>query len=109
MMDLEYFKVGHTHCLNDMRFSIVKRILSKNAKLEDLGAFKNAIQAGMPNYRGLPLVVEQVAGSWDFKEYYEVIPLKISGLIMNVTFFDGAVFFSFGVMKFLFGCGACLA
>ena len=99
MMDLESFKVGHTHCLNDMRFSIVKRVLSKNAKLEDLGAFKKAIQAGMPNYRGLPLVVEQVEGSWDFKEYYEVIPLKISGLIMNVTFFDGAVFF----------CRACLA
>ena len=67
--EVEFFEVGHTHCDNDQRFSVVGGILRDAPELETKEDFLNCIRQNYEPLKGYELVLLTLGGIRDWKNW----------------------------------------
>ena len=76
---LSQFRVGHSHGLNDQRFSECRRCLNESCVLEDPDAFQEALKTRVTPKQDRTLEVQRIHAAADFKSFFERLDLQMSG------------------------------
>ena len=84
-LSYEFGQVGHTHNLQDQRFSIINRELGKAQILENPDDCLDCIRAAIPptTAEGGHLYCEHVMGLWDWQRFLEPLALSASGVAIK--------------------------
>lgn len=78
-VSLTQFRVGHSHGLNDQRFSECREVLSASPVLEEPAAYQEVLQKGMAAREKRDLDVQLLHATADWKRFFELLELNVSG------------------------------
>ena len=78
-VSLTQFRVGHSHGLNDQRFSECREVLSASPVLEEPSAYQEVLQKGLAAREKRDLDVQLLHATADWKRFFETLEVNVSG------------------------------
>ncbi len=82
-VSVHYHRVGHTHGALDQRFSVLGSLLQRQQVPQDPTDFQDAIMNGLKPIRNRKLVVKQLHGAWNLRDWLAGMGMQFSGLTPN--------------------------